>query len=179
MDEDVLFLRPDESMASEIAAYRQEFLDSGDSMDGAGPLRRARTPLEWLFATRLYEREDTVPVKGHVKATQCVLWRREDKKLLGMLQIRHELNDFLRVYAGHIGYSVRPSERRRGYAKRMLREALAVCRDMGLAKVMICCYTDNEGSRRTILDGGGVYESTVFEPSSGHFTERYWITLGK
>ena len=92
-------------------------------------------------------------------------------------QVRHRLNEYLAQYAGHIGYSVRPDERRKGVAKWMLRESLDYCRALGLEKVMVACLPDNEGSRRTILANGGVYERTVFEPDDGELLEQYWITL--
>jgi predicted acetyltransferase len=94
-----------------------------------------------------------------------------------MLQLRHTLNDYLRRYAGHIGYSVRPSERRRGVAKWMLAAALPYCRELGLRRVMIACEPWNEGSRRTILANGGVFEKTVHEPEEDIDLEQYWITL--
>lgn len=176
MDEELIFKRADPSMTAEVAAYRKEFTETGDSMDGTGPLRRVEDPKEWFSLIALYENPETVP-EGRVPATQYVLCRENDGKLLGMLQLRPMLNAQLKKYAGHIGYSVRPSERRRGYAKRMLAEALSLCREKGLRKVMISCYADNEGSRRTILRNNGVYESTVLEDESGKYLERYWITL--
>ena len=60
----------------------------------------------------------------------------------------------------------------------MLRDALPCCRALGLTDVLITCNADNEGSRRTILKNGGVYESTVREPREGAELERYWIHLG-
>ena len=94
-----------------------------------------------------------------------------------MLQIRHELNEYLRLYAGHIGYSVRPSARRQGVAKWMLSNALPFCRALGLRRVMIACEPWNEGSRRTILANGGVYEKTVHEPQEDIDLEQYWVEL--
>ena len=95
-----------------------------------------------------------------------------------MIQVRHYFNDYLEKYAGHIGYSTRPGERRKGYAKEMLRLALEFCKEtLGLDKVLISCYDDNEASRRTILANGGVYESTVHEPDHDRTLERYWITI--
>lgn len=173
---DRLLIRPSAEWLEEVRAYRQEFLDKGDSMDGAGPLRRCENPAEWLAEIRLYERPETVP-EGKVQATQFLCVRPSDGRLLGMLQVRHTLNEYLAHFAGHIGYSVRPSERRKGVASWMLHEGLPYCRALGLDRVMVACLADNEASRRTILANGGVYDRTVYEPDEGVYLEQYWITL--
>jgi len=91
--------------------------------------------------------------------------------------VRHTLNEYLEKYGGHIGYSVRPSERGKGYAKWMLSQGLFFCRSIGLPRVLIICRTENECSRRTILANGGVYENTVIEPDRKLELQRYWIDL--
>ena len=176
MDEKLRLLRPDADNIGQYGDYRREFLENGDSMDGTGPMRRCERADEWLARVRSYESPDTLP-EGLVIATQYMLVRESDGRLLGMLQLRHTLNDYLAKYAGHIGYSVRPSERRRGYAKRMLAMALDEARALGLARVMISCASDNEGSRRTILANGGVFHSTVWDEEDQETLERYWIEL--
>ncbi|MBP5610041.1 MAG: GNAT family N-acetyltransferase [Clostridia bacterium] len=145
-------------------------------MDGTGPLRHYEDPLEWIRVSDLYKRPETLP-KGKVIATQYLFVREEDDKIVGMIQIRHYFNDYLAKYAGHIGYSVAPSERRKGYASLMLKTALPFCRKIGLDRVLITCNKDNEGSRRTILKNGGKYDGTVYEPDEGVDIERYWIDL--
>ena len=176
MDEKLIFTLPCTEYAEEIRAYRQEFLTAGDSMDGCGPLRRCADPAQWLQEIEKYMHPETLP-EDKVQATQFICVRANDNKLIGMLQVRHTLNEYLEKYAGHIGYSVRPSERRKGYAKRMLKSGLDYCRELGLTRVLISCKPENEASRRTILANGGVYENTVLEPDRNIELQRYWIDL--
>lgn len=173
---DFILIRPTSEYASQIIEYRQEFLDAGDSMDGTGPLRRFENPEEYIKICAEYEDPTTIP--SHlVPATQFFFIRKSDNKLVGMIQIRHRFNDYLEKYAGHIGYSVRPSERRKGYAKEMLRMTLPFCREIGIDKVMITCIDGNIGSEKTILANGGVYEYTIHEPNENEDLKRFWITL--
>ena len=79
----------------------------------------------------------------------------DNKKLIGMLSIRHDLPDELVEKYGHIGYGVRPSERRKGYATRILSYALKECKKLGLDKVILGCYKKNIGSAKTIIKNGG------------------------
>lgn len=176
MNEELLFYTPTEEDASEYIAYRQAMLDAGSSMDGTGGMRRIPDPLEWLADSARYANPAVVP-EGKVPSTQFVCRRVSDGRIIGMLQVRHSLNDFLLHFGGNIGYSVRPDERRKGYASWMLAQGLAYCRSLGLEKVLVCCLDTNEASRRTILRAGGVYESTEHEPNKNVCLERYWITL--
>jgi predicted acetyltransferase len=173
-DEALRLVRPDESWLEEVRAYREEFLAADSSMDGAGPLRRCPDPRDWLREVRAYVEPATVP-EGKVQASTflCV----EAGRVLGMISVRHKLNAYCEQYAGHIGYSVRPSARRRGVAAWMLSSVLPFCRELGLQRVMVACQPRNEGSRRTILKNGGVYEKTVHEPERNVDLEQYWIAL--
>ena len=152
-----------------IQAYRQEFLDSGDSMDGGGSLRKFNRTQDWLDRVETNKRDQT----------QYIYIRETAGKMVGIIQIRHCLNDYLEKYGGHIGYSVAPSERRKGYATQMLKLVLPECAKLGIGKVLITCVQGNEGSKRTILNNGGIFESTVFDSEDGCWLERYWIELSK
>ena len=165
---------PSMAYAAQIAAYKAEFLAADDSMDGTSNLRNIDTIEEWLDRLQQNASEATVPPQL-VPETLFLTVRTEDNRLVGMIDIRHRLNAYLSQFGGHIGYSIRPTERRKGYAKEQLRLALPYCRQIGIEKVLITCDKENTGSAKTILANGGVLENEV--PEENRVTQRYWITL--
>ncbi len=172
---DIFLTTPSEKYLPKIADYRDEFSQE-NFIPGCGALRTTQNLKKWLRKTALYSDKDTVP-SDLVVSTQFICIRKSDERLIGMIQVRHSLNDYLSKFAGHIGYSVRPSERKKGYAKEMLRLALGYCKEIGVENVLIACEENNEGSRRTILSNGGVYEDTVYEPDKKLNLQKYWIEL--
>ena len=172
--EELSLIKVSMEYAEQIAEYRQELLDTGSSMDGTGMLRAIEDPQEYVKLSLEYEKN---PPEGFVPATQLLLIRNSDSKVVGMIQVRHSFNEYLEKYAGHIGYCVRPSQRRNGYGRLMLKMALPFCRKIGIDKVLISCAVDNIGSERIILANGGVYESTVVEPRRNRELKRYIISL--
>lgn len=169
-------IEPTMEYDSAIQQFRQEFLEYEGSMDGCGSLRKFDRTQDWLNQVQLLQNPKTVP-SGLVPMTQYIYVRETDQKIIGVIQIRHYLNTFLEKYGGHIGYSVCPSERRKGYATQMLRYVLPKCRELGIERVLIVCVQGNARSRGVILNNGGVYESVVFEPERQVYLERYWIDL--
>lgn len=97
-----------------------------------------------------------------------------DGAVVGRASIRFELNDYLLAQGGHIGYGVRPSHRRRGYATEILRQSLVVARAGGVQDVLVTCDDDNVGSVRAIEANGGILENVV--EIDGVPLRRYWIT---
>ena len=174
--ENIKLVLPSMEYTEEIVAYKKEFIECGSSMDGCGALRRTDTAEAFIEETEKYYSEETVP-EGRVPATIFFCVRESDNRLVGMLQVRHRFNEYLEKYAGHIGYSIRPSERRKGYAKKMLSLALPFCKDIGINRVLIACIDGNIASERTILANGGIYESTVYESGENIYLKRFWIDL--
>jgi predicted acetyltransferase len=98
-------------------------------------------------------------------------WMTEGDVYLGRITVRHELNEALFTWGGHVGYTVRPSARRRGHASAALLGILGVCEQLGIDPVLVTCDVDNVGSRRIIEGAGGEYEDTR------EGKRRYWIHL--
>lgn len=172
--DDLTLIRPDETMLNEISAYRKCMLDADSSMDGTSGLQNYPSAEDWLQHVRSMEKPETCPTHL-VTATLYVCRRKTDGRIVGMIDLRHRLNEFLAEYGGHIGYSTRPDERRKGYAKWMLAHVLDEARQLGLSRVLVTCDDDNEGSRRTIEANGGVFERTA--SLEGEILRRYWIEL--
>ncbi len=175
MTEQLLLIRPAAEHEKDIAAYKAEFLINGDSMDGTAGLRNAPSATEWIVQIALNESEETVR-PGFVPSSTFLAAHALTGKLVGMIDIRHRLNGHLLFTGGHIGYSVRKSERRKGYAKEMLRQALLLCREeYKLPRCLVTCDSDNIASSRTIEANGGVLENTVAD--GARMVKRYWIDL--
>lgn len=94
---------------------------------------------------------------------------------VGAVNIRHRLNDRLLRNGGHIGDGIRPSERRKGFATKMIALALEKCRELGISRVLMVCDQENVGSAKSILNNGGVLENEIVV--DGVVEQRYWIDL--
>lgn len=115
--------------------------------------------------------------KGRVPSTVYFLMN-EDERILAHVSIRHSIdNDFLRLYGGHIGYGVRPSERRKGYATIMLHLALIKCNELGINDVMISCKESNIGSAKTIENNLGIQKELIYIEDEQTNFKKYWINV--
>ena len=124
---------------------------------------------EWLESNQNHEMGINLP-EGWVPDIQLVAFEK-DGKAVGFLNLRLRLNDFLLEEGGHIGYSIRPSERGKGYAKEALCQGLQVAKGKNIKRALVTCSTENPASRAVILANGGIYEDVR------NRTERYWIDL--
>lgn len=154
--------------------YKREFIENGDSMDGTAGLKNAETFEEWYSTFCDNLKEETVK-EGLVPATTYMAISIDNGRLIGMIDIRHRLNDYLLNFGGHIGYSIRKSERQQGYATEMLGLALKECVKFKIKKVLVTCDKDNVASAKTMINNGAELENEILEEN--RITQRYWITL--
>ena len=166
---------PSMDYEEQLLSYKRETLAIEPEMAGDAGLDTADTVAEWLERLSRCAQPDTCP-PGLVPASTYMCLRTRDDRLVGLVDIRHRLNDYLLNSGGHIGYSIRPDERGRGYAKMQLLLALDKCRSLGISPVLIACAADNEASKRTIIACGGVLDDMRVSPE-GRPTLRYWIHL--
>lgn len=124
---------------------------------------------EWLEENLQAEAGLNIP-ENWVPAIQLVSFDVAGQAL-GFLNLRLRLNDYLLENGGHIGYSIRPSERGKGYAKESLRQGLQVAKEKNIKKALVTCSTENPASRAVIVTNGGLFEDVR------NGVERYWIDL--
>ncbi len=126
------------------------------------------------FVQRLLDAE-TKPAPGLVCET--IYWACENSQVVGRISLRHFLNENLKEFGGHIGYEVRPSSRKRGFAKEMLRQLLQTPKAFEIGQLLLTCAPDNIASNKTILANGGTLVKTVFLEKLQRDTNYYWINL--
>jgi predicted acetyltransferase len=164
-------LKPDLSMKEAFEDYLRDWEEHRETVAPAAARLNGRTYENWLEDLR---RLETQPTDTLVTAT-TYFWFDGDGKLAGATTLRHTLTDALLRTGGNIGYGVRPSMRRLGYASAMLAAVLPLARRRGLTRVLITCNRENTASARTILRNGGVLENEITQ--DGRTMQRYWIAL--
>lgn len=179
--EPIVLIEPNSIYAADIWAFRQEILDwdaeSEDQFAGCMSLDTSKSAEEWIKICELRKSEATCGETGTAVPSHMYLAvRKSDNRIVGVIDLRHHINHpILGTWGGHCGYSVRPSERGKGYAKEMLRLNIQNAKALGIPKLLITCDVNNEASEKTILSNGGVYEKTI--EVDGSRMKRYWITV--
>ena len=172
--EKIILVKPDLSYADEIQRYKKEFLEDEPIINGSAGLDRFSSVEDWLEELKKRSNKDTVP-EGLVPSSTYLGIRKKDNYIVGMIDIRYSLNDFLLQVGGHIGCGVRKSERKKGYAKQMIKLALEKCKDLKMKKVLITCDEDNIASEKVILSANAKLED--IRNVDGENKKRFWIDL--
>lgn len=179
--EQIELVEPQKKYADDIWIFRQEILEcdaeNEDQFAGCLSLDVSKSAEEWINICNLRKSEETCGETGTAVPSHMYLAvRKDDDKVVGAIDLRHHINHpILGTWGGHCGYSVRPSERGKGYAKEMLRLNIQNAKVLEIPKLLITCNARNEASEKTILANGGVYEETI--DVDGCKIKRYWITV--
>jgi len=165
--------------AKELMEEARKFdADNPDIWAGYSSMQNCNSYEDWL--EKLEADLDFDNIKpGRVPAVTYFSVRKLDNKIVGIINIRYELNEYLKNFGGHIGYSIRATERRKGYGQKQLELALEKCLQIPINKVLITCRENNKGSAKVIESCGGIYEDTRFSKDENDNFKRYWIDLKK
>ena len=177
--EKIKLIEPTIEYEKDIWDFRQEILDSDDNdkFAGCGTLERCTSANEWIENCKSRSNKDTCP-SDKVPSNVFIAVRISDNRIVGIIDLRHHIDHpILSTWGGHIGYYVRPTERRKGYGKEMLRLNLLNAQKLGIKKVLITCNKDNLASEKTIVANGGIFESLI--TVNDEIMKRYWITVDR
>ncbi len=160
---------PGISRKEDAIDYIREFLEYGSEINGAGGLHRFLDDYEgWL--EKLNMDYTMVPGEERVPARTYFLVRERDSRIIGMINIRLALNERLSHYGGHIGYSIRPTERGKGYNNINLYLGLKVCRKYGIERIFMDADLENPASWKTMEAFGGVRIREYYDDVNAHCT---------
>ena len=169
--------RPSIERKKEIIEFINEFVEYNSDINGAGSLDKL---LEGYTFEEALERCLNMEIKGFSERCQSktfLLIRENDNKIVGSINVRWNLNEEMLKFGGHIGYGIRPTERRKGYNKINLYLGMIEAKKLGLEKVMLDCDVDNIASDKTLKALGGKLERTEVDPYDGILTNVYWFNV--
>ena len=171
---------PSQERKKDILDYLNEFVLYNSDVNGAGVLDKilsGQSFEEALDRCLNMKNEEYAKKYGRCQSKTFLLIRKNDNKLIGMINIRWNLTEEMKRFGGNIGYGIRPTERRKGYNKINLYLGLLEAKKIGLDKVMLDCETSNIASSKTMTSLGGVLDRTEIDPYDGILTSVYYIDI--
>lgn len=169
----VKLVYPDISHMMLMEKYLQETFEYGELfINGDGGCHTYQNYTQWLKK----EKQNHLGINlddGRVPGT--TYFYIDNDQIIGTINIRHCLNDFLLKKGGHIGYSILPSQRQKGYATAMLKEAIEICKKWDIYPILITCNKNNIASRKTIEKCGGKLENEYYDENNKETILRFWI----
>lgn len=174
MGMNLVLKKPNIDCKERVLGFKKEFIDNKEELRGTAFLETTEDFEDWLGILKANFDEETV-MNGYVPAsTYMVLSEDGDsKEIIGMLDVRHRLNEYLEKYSGHVSYSIAKQFRNQGYATEMLRQALDICQVYGIDDVLVTCDKENLAGIRTIEKNNGKFENEV--DRGDKIIKRYWI----
>jgi predicted acetyltransferase len=169
---DPYLVEPSEQLESEFRAFLDELARASESFGSEIGRRNFPAYLQMVRAESL----GLGLTPGEVPMSTFWLIN-SDGRLLGESRLRHHLTPALEEYGGHIGYVIRPTDRRKGYGSAILALTLEKAAGLGLRRIRLTCDTDNGPSARIIERAGGVLSGYGISPVNGKMTSQYWIDL--
>lgn len=173
-DEQLTLIAPTIKYKHQFLAMGAEFLEEG--LPSSWRYEDCKKDFQWYVLCRKLNSKGKSLPKSWVPWNEYWLLRSDDT-LVGVSSLRHYLNEYLRNIAGHIGYQIMPSERKKGYGTEILRLTLQKAAQKKINPVLITCDEDNVGSIKIIEKNGGIFENTYFQDGMRAAKRRYWIHI--
>lgn len=171
-------VKPLKEHEKEAINYIKEFYEYNSNINGSGGLDRYLDDYDgWL--KKLEDDRNRIPNEEKVPAETYFLVRESDNKIVGMINIRLCLNERLSKFAGHIGYGIRPTERRKGYNKINLYLGLKCLKEHGVKEAFLDCEKSNPASSKTIIALGGKLKREYYNDDTKSIVQDYLIDIDK
>ena len=154
-------------------SFLKQFQERGDRVHPSIAARPFDNFAEYVAMLSAESRGENIPSNWVANSTYWLV--DADNEIVAISNMRHELNDFLLTYGGHIGYGVRPSARKRGHGIEILKQTLLMAKGKGIHRVRVTCAKDNPASEKTILHNGGVFDDEAVMAEHDEVLRRYWI----
>ncbi|HDR7323206.1 MULTISPECIES: GNAT family N-acetyltransferase [Bacillus] len=170
----VFLITPTTDLQEEYLDFYNEWQDSGETMI---PWVISKDPSNFpAMIQELLDAHNGVNLPESWVPDSTYWLVTDENKIVGVVNIRHSLTEHLFNTGGHVGYGIRPSERRKGYATKLLELSLEKTKELNIEKVLVVCDEVNTGSEKTILHNGGLRDDDFIE-EDGNIVRRYWIEL--